>query len=237
LKGQVWRLLSYAFLHDTHSIWHIVMNMLFLFWFGRQVEEVLGGREFLRYYLVSAFFAGLAFFVATLFGLHKHPAIGASGAVTAVLVQAAYFNPRQVIYLFLILPVPIWGFIILNVAIDTFGLLGNYTGVATSAHLGGAAFGYLYYKRGWRISNWLPQWKRTRPQPHLRVYHEEDEPILPSRPVPPRPAPLLRPDDEHLEAHVNAILEKIARVGMEGLTDHERNLLMRASEIMKRRRS
>src|SRR5262249_46652982 len=39
LHGQVWRLLTYAFLHDTFSIWHIVFNMLFLWWFGSEVEE------------------------------------------------------------------------------------------------------------------------------------------------------------------------------------------------------
>src|SRR4051812_1504331 len=50
LQGQVWRLLTYAFLHDTGSFWHLLMNMLFLFWFGRQVEEVIGPREYLRYY-------------------------------------------------------------------------------------------------------------------------------------------------------------------------------------------
>ena len=42
MHGEVWRLLTYGFLHDTSSIWHIVFNMLLLFWFGRQVEEHLG---------------------------------------------------------------------------------------------------------------------------------------------------------------------------------------------------
>src|SRR5262249_40804542 len=54
LHGQVWRLLTYAFLHDTGSIWHILFNMLFLWWFGRDVEDLYGPREFLVFYLVSA---------------------------------------------------------------------------------------------------------------------------------------------------------------------------------------
>ena len=47
LHGEVWRLLTFAFLHDTNSIMHILFNMLLLFWFGRQVEERLGGREYI----------------------------------------------------------------------------------------------------------------------------------------------------------------------------------------------
>ncbi len=247
LDGEVWRLLTFAFLHDTGSIMHILMNMLMLFWFGRQVEERLGGKEYLWVYLLSAVLSGVAFVGASLLDLHKGSAIGASGAVTAVLVLAACYNPRQVIYLFLILPVPIWGFIIFSVAIDFFGLVReSKNGIATSAHLGGAAFAFCYYKLHWRIGgwlHWLPTWKRGKSEPSLKLYSEEDEhePLharvsAPRPPVPPRPS-ASRPEDAQLEAQADVILEKIARVGMQGLTDSERALLVRASEMMKRRRS
>ena len=247
LHGEVWRLLTFAFLHDTGSIWHILMNMFLLFWFGRQVEERLGAREYVGVYLLSATLSGVAFMGATLLDLHKGSAIGASGAVTAILVLAAFYNPRQVIYLFLILPVPIWGFIILSVAIDFFNLLGrSENGIATSAHLGGAAFAFCYYKLHWHLAGWLPSlptWKRSKSEPSLKLYSEEDEhePLharvsAPRPPVPPRPS-ATRPEDEQLEAQADVILEKIARVGMQGLTDSERALLVRASEMMKRRRS
>ena len=157
LHGEVWRLLTFAFLHDTNSVWHILMNMLILFMFGRQVESVLGGREYLRFYLVAAFLSGVAFVAATLLGLHKGECVGASGAVIAVLVLAACYNPRQVIYLFFVLPVPIWLLVVFYVAADAFNLLGRSgTAVATSAHLGGAAFGYLYHRLGLRMSGWMP---------------------------------------------------------------------------------
>src|SRR5262249_48321485 len=54
LHGEVWRLLSYAFLHDTHSLWHIFINMLLLWWFGTEMEDIYGPKEFLTFYLVSA---------------------------------------------------------------------------------------------------------------------------------------------------------------------------------------
>lgn len=241
LEGQVWRLLTYAFLHDPKSIMHILFNMLMLFWFGRQVEERLGGREYLRVYLLAAVGSGLAFVAASLLGLHRGPAIGASGAVTATLVLAAFYNPKQVIYLFFILPVPIWGFVAISVAMDAFNLAGRKEGIATSAHLGGAAFAFCYYKLQWNVGgwlDWLPTWKREKTPARLRLYSEEEHEPIHARVAAPRPvAPARGGDDEQLEAQADAILEKIARVGMQGITESERALLLRASEMMKRRRS
>src|SRR5262249_2534757 len=62
LHGQVWRLLTYAFLHDPRVIMHILFNMLFLWWFGSDVEDLYGPREFLTFYLSASFVGGLAFF-------------------------------------------------------------------------------------------------------------------------------------------------------------------------------
>ena len=59
--GEVWRLLTYAFLHDPGDIFHILFNMLLLYWFGCDMEEMYGPREFLVFYLVSAVAGGVAF--------------------------------------------------------------------------------------------------------------------------------------------------------------------------------
>jgi membrane associated rhomboid family serine protease len=236
LKGQVWRLLTYAFLHSTGSIWHIVFNMLFLWWFGRQVESIYGHREFLAMYLVSAVLAGVVYVLAVLAGVHTGRALGASGAVTAVLVLCALHFPRQVIYLFFILPVPIWAFVVFVVAWDTYAMLAKVEqGVAAAAHLGGAAFAYAYYKMQWRITNWWPSlkdWNRQRRRPRLRIHREEDEPSPVGITTAPRSAA-----DEHLEAQMDAILEKISRVGQEGLTEKEKEFLLRASETLRKRRN
>jgi membrane associated rhomboid family serine protease len=241
MHGEVWRLLTYAFLHSTSSIWHIVFNMLFLFWFGRQVEEHLGSREFLAFYLASAVLGGLVYTAASLAGLHLAArALGASGAVMAVLVLAALYNPRQTILLFFIIPVPIWAFVVFLVVQDAFGLLGRFeNNVAVSAHLGGAAFGFAYYTFHWRLTDWLPSFssmQRRRARPRLRLYQEDDEEPASTHVTARRPAASGSPGDEQLEAQMDAILEKIPRVGMEGLTEHERELLVRASEAIKRRR-
>jgi membrane associated rhomboid family serine protease len=236
LQGEIWRLLTYAFLHDTGSgaPWHILWNMLFLWWFGKEVEDLYGPREFLAFYLTSAVLAGLAFVGANQMHLNGAYCLGASGAVTAVLLLYAFHYPRQIIYLFFFLPVPIWLFVAFSIAFDTFSLLGNVkNGVAVSAHLGGAVFGALYYKWHWRLTGWLPQltaWRKRQSQPRLRVYREEPVPTPVSVATP------AHAEDEQLEAKMDAILEKISRVGKENLTESERQLLLRASEKFKRRR-
>jgi membrane associated rhomboid family serine protease len=240
LHGQVWRLLTYGFLHDTENIWHIVFNMLFLFWFGQQVEERLGSGEFLAFYLGGIVVAALAFMGPALAGwTAAQRTLGASGGVMAVLVLAALYNPRQVIYLFFLIPVPIWGFVIFLVLNDAFAFIGRHNSeVAVTAHLGGAAFGFVYFKLGQRITDLLPSfsgWTRSRAKPRLRLYREEDEAVAVPAPAA-RRAPA-RLEDEQLEAQMDAILAKIPRVGMEGLTESERQLLMRASEAIKRKRS
>ena len=54
VAGQVWRLLTTAFLHDRFSPWHIVINLALLYWFGRRLEDKYGSREFLLFYLAAA---------------------------------------------------------------------------------------------------------------------------------------------------------------------------------------
>ncbi len=240
MHGEVWRLLTYAFLHDPYRIFHILFNMLFLWWFGSDMEDLYGPREFLTFYLASCVGAGLLFFFSALAWMHDPHMIcvGASGGVMAVLTLCAIHYPQRTILLFLILPVPLWLFLVFYLAIDTHEFLTEaQTGTAVAAHLGGALFAGVYYRLHWRLSEWLPSWNQWRmwrrqlTRPRLRVYREEEE----RTPVhaPAAVAPL---EDERLEDQMDAILEKISRVGKENLTPHENEVLLRASEIYRRRR-
>jgi membrane associated rhomboid family serine protease len=236
LHGEVWRLLTYAFLHSTSMVDHILWNMLFLFLFGRDVEDMYGPREFLTFYLVSAVAGGVAHVALVQIGWFPlSVVVGASGAVTAVLVLCAFHYPTRIILLFLILPVPIWLFVIFSVAKDFYSFLGaaDHLHVAVDVHLAGAAFAFAYFKLHWRLTDLLPRvrtWQRKRSQPRLRVYREEEAP------TPVTVAAAAPPEDEQLEAKMDAILAKISRTGKESLTDSERQLLLRASEVFKRRR-
>jgi membrane associated rhomboid family serine protease len=237
LHGQIWRLLTYAFLHDPHNLWHIFVNMLFLWWFGSDVEDIYGAPEFLAFYLLSAFLGGVAFVLTAVAGLPGggEQALGASGAVTAVMVLCAVHYPTRIILLFFILPVPIWLLVVFQVAQDTFGFLtGNPGRTAVTAHLAGALFAFVYHKRHWRVLTWWAQLRsfvQQRSRPRLRIYREESR----------RPAPVMAPPDhdadEQLEAKLDAVLEKVARYGRSSLTETEQQILLRASEVYKRRRT
>jgi membrane associated rhomboid family serine protease len=242
LRGQVWRLLTYAFLHDPNDLFHILFNMLFLWWFGADVEDLYGPREFLAVYLTAAVLGGLAFVCGNLLGFPQGATrcIGASGAVMAVLVLCALHYPSRVIYLFFFLPIPIWVFVLFMVAKDAYTLLtGASTGTAVTVHLGGAAFAYIYHKRHWRLLSLLPSLKRSRfrRRPSLRIYR--DEPLAEDEPALPVASSIATRDsvDEHLEAKLDAVLEKVARHGKESLSENERQILMRASEVYRRKRT
>jgi rhomboid family protein len=238
LHGEVWRLLTYAFLHDVGNIWHIVFNMLFLWWFGNDVEDLYGPKEFLAFYLVSAFLGGVAYQVAGILSpAGIGPCLGASGAVTAVMVLFACHFPTRMILLFFFFPVPIWLFVGFQVAQDVFVFAnkGMSSGVAVIVHIAGAAFGFVYYKTRLRLMNFWPDWKswrKARHRPRLRIYHEEH-----AEPVAVASTPSAQDMDEQLEAKLDAVLEKVARSGQDSLSEPERQILLRASEIYKRRRS
>ncbi len=239
--GQVWRLVTHFFLHSVGNPFHLLFNMLFLWWFGSDVEDLYGPREFLALYFAGGLASGVAYVLTTLLSGVYAPAVGASGAITAVLVVFACHYPTRIIYVMFFLPVPIWLFVLFEVFMDAFTLVGGYnTGVAVAGHLGGAAFGFAYYKMHWRLSGLWPSfknWRKRRSQPRLRVYRDPDDlqtPVSVAAAAPPAPPAL---EDEHLEAKMDAVLEKISREGKDNLTENEKAILLKASEILRKRRS
>jgi len=273
LDGQVWRLLTYAFLHDPGAILPFVFNMLFLWWFGNDIEELYGPREFLTFYLSASLAAGVLFVFSSLAWVpHPQPCLGAFGGIAAVLTLCTIHFPSRKILLFFILPVPLWLFLVLYLAGDAYLFLTRIeSSTAVAVPLGGALFAGVYYRLHIRLFDWLPpvwngqfwrgqlqNWRRRLFGPRLRLYVDEN---APPRSRAPR-ANERRPSsarshaergneefeaaqqsvsapaaDEHLEAKMDAILEKISRVGKENLTESEREFLLRASEIFRRRRT
>jgi hypothetical protein len=162
--------------------------------------------------------------------------LGASAAVTAVLVLCACHFPSRIIYLFFLIPVPIWLFVVLEVAQDLFGLLGGrvHENVAFAGHVGGAACGGLYYlwaSKGGRLLGLWPDWRswqRSWNRPKLRVYREEES----EAPV----AVAAGVEDEQFEAKLDALLEKVKLSGMQSLSDSERGFLDKASARLKEKR-
>lgn len=234
--GHLWTLLTYALLHG--GILHILGNLLGIYFFGREVITYTGERRFLSLFLASIALGGLFFAAAN---WHQGGAvIGASAAVSCLLVVYACLNPNQPItlLLFFILPVTIrpkylaWGML----AIDLVGLLfyeilGGHLlfGWAHSAHLGGMAAGWIYFRyvhqREWRFPDQrteieLPKWfKRARKAP-------------PAAQTPAYKVNLTT--RESLRAEVDRILDKINSQGFGALSAEEKRILDEAKDLLSR---
>jgi membrane associated rhomboid family serine protease len=229
LHGEVWRLFTYAFCHQPSGglPLHLIFNMLFVGWWGTTLERMYGTREFVLFYLTAAFFSGLAFLGLSLLQGDPTPAIGASGAVMAIMALYAIFFPREEILLFFFVRIQIRFLVLAYLVFDLLPVLqalggnANSDGVAHAAHLGGLAFGFAYHRFGWRIdqlgnrfSPLLNRRRWIRPR-HVKVYR------------PPEEAP------QSLDVKVDAILDKIHSQGEASLTDQERDILRKASERYK----
>ena len=149
VRGMVWQLVTYMFLHG--SLGHILFNMLALWMFGTALEQSWGQRRFLRYYLICGAGAGLTVVLAAyLLGGPQDrltTTIGASGAIYGLLLAFGMMYPNAPVLVFLLFPMPAKYFVILMGAIS-FYMFGTDQGGAVShvAHLGGLLAGFLYMK-------------------------------------------------------------------------------------------
>jgi len=140
-----WQLLTYAFLHDPYSLYHIGFNMLGLWMFGRHVEPLMGTQRFIIYYLVCAVGAGLVQLLVAAVQGGVYFTVGASGGLMGILLAYAMAYPNQTIVL-LIPPIPMKAkyFVVLFALLSVvLGVSGRAASVAHFAHLGGMLFGFL----------------------------------------------------------------------------------------------
>jgi membrane associated rhomboid family serine protease len=147
--GMYWQFVTYMFAHGGIS--HILFNMLALFIFGRSLEQHIGSREFLLYYMLTGIGAGLlsfAFYVIS--GTYYVSLLGASGALFAVQLAYAAFFPKNIIYIWGILPLRAPIMVLVFTAIELFsGIFGLSSSVAHFTHLFGFAVGALYFLVRW----------------------------------------------------------------------------------------
>jgi membrane associated rhomboid family serine protease len=154
---QVWRMVTYMFLHG--GIFHILFNMLALWMFGVELERMWGSRYFTRFYFVSGVGAALTTLLLSLLPfsfanlLYSSLTIGASGAVYGILLAYAMYFPHRPIYVYFIFPIPAKYFVMIMGAISLYSSMSaGGGGVAHSTHLGGLVAAYLYLKSGTKTS-------------------------------------------------------------------------------------
>lgn len=226
-----WTFVTYMFVHG--GLLHLAGNMFMLFVFGSPVEHRMGSRSFILYYLycgVGAAVLGLALSSFLPIG----PFIGASGAILGVALAFAIYWPDAELIAFPI-PIPMRArtFVGLLVALDVvFWWLTPNDGIAHVAHVGGALFGYLFFRlHGLSRRGTLPP-----PRPVERVVVVQSgggESARPSAPAPtPRP-PRRRVDADPVAAEVDRVLDKISAQGLGSLTPAERRFLDEVSRQKK----
>jgi membrane associated rhomboid family serine protease len=149
---QIWRLISYQFLHDPGNIFHIILNMLGLYFLGPTLERYWASRKFLFFYLGCGVAGGLFYMLLVAIGfLSPVPMIGASGAILGMLAACAILFPQFVVF-FLFFPVPIrLAAVILTIAYFFYVVTGSENAGGHACHLAGMAAGAAYVLSGpWR---------------------------------------------------------------------------------------
>jgi membrane associated rhomboid family serine protease len=149
MEGRFWILLTSAFSHT--ELWHLLLNMFVLRSFGSIMESTLGKKSFIQFYLVAAVLSSLAHAVVSAYLMNQPdlPAVGASGAISGLILLFSLIYPREKILLFAIIPIPaIFGALVF-IGLDIWGLLAQTAGgglpIGHGAHLGGAFVGIIYY--------------------------------------------------------------------------------------------
>jgi membrane associated rhomboid family serine protease len=188
---RIWQPVTYLFLHG--GLWHLLINMLMLWMFGRELELVWGKKRFTNYFFLCGIGAGLITVlvkVIPLFWGHRPsdiPTIGASGAIFGILIANAILFPDRQIWLFpLPIMIPMRPFVAVMGAIEFFGTLGSSgDGVAHFCHLGGMLVGWIYLRRGsflFRVRNEIADWRYQHNRKKFEVYMKKSKGEPPSRP-------------------------------------------------------
>ncbi len=206
-KLWLWQLVTYMFLHSVSDPWHIIFNMLVLWMFGSEVEKAMGTRRFLTMYFTAGIFAGIFGCLFT----PNNPILGASGAIFAVEIAFAMFYPNATI-IFFVFPIKAKYLVTIFAGITVFNCLMPTGGnVAHFAHLGGLLYGFLFIRYEPRFTNFIISRQNQQKE---NEYRKEEE----------------------VRKVVDALLDKVNRTGMKGLTRRERSYLKNASKRYRKMR-
>jgi membrane associated rhomboid family serine protease len=225
---QFWTLGTYMFVHL--GFFHLLFNMLILFFFGPPLEERWGSEQFLKFY----FIAGLG--GAALSLIFPNQAIaGASGAIYGVMVAFAMYWPNNPIYFWGIFPIKAKWLVTFLVGLSIFYTIsGGQAGVAHLAHLGGAIAAFLYIRSSWGPSEWgsvVPRAKKERNWNVLSsLVRSREETAAPVQKQPRVTAATARREAHRSLDEVDRILDKISAGGISSLTEDEKQRLEEASK-------
>jgi membrane associated rhomboid family serine protease len=225
-----WTIITYMFTHK--DIWHILFNMLWLYWFGRIFLEYLDQRKLVAVYLLGGICGAIIYVLSfNIFPVYDDQlissvAIGASASVMAVVIAIAAYVPNYTIQLFLFGRIRII-YIALTIFVLTSIMDFSVNSGGKLAHIGGALFGYLYVlniRKGRDIGKWINKALDSiatlfKPRQKLKVTYKK----------PANDYDYNKVKAEH-QVKINIILDKISKGGYDSLTKDEKDTLFRESQ-------
>lgn len=228
-----WTIITYAFAHSLTDIFHILFNMLALYWFGKLFVEYLGSDKLVALYILGALAAAsfylLIFNTVPFFKSQSDFSgmVGASGAIYAIMVGAATLLPDYTFFLLFFGPVRIKYIVGIYILISFLGSVGANAG-GNIAHLGGALMGFVYVKQlqagvnwgGWItvVLDWFKNLFAPRAKVKVTYRKSESTPKSPSAP------------SKASQQEIDSILDKISDRGYESLSKDEKEKLFNASK-------
>lgn len=236
-----WTIFTHMFVHSGG--WHLIWNMLMLYWFGRIVGDLLNDRRIWPLYFLGAMAGAVAFILSYhLFSnVVGQYAVGASAGVMAIIAASGAIAPDYNLRLILIGDVRLKYVVAVLIFMDVLASQGMSNAGGAFAHLGGAALGFAFVywlREGWdvgegvnRATAWVGGWfggrreakVTSRPKTKMTVSHRAE--VLQRR-----QAGKPSSDGGDLQSRVDSILEKIKRSGFDSLTAEEKAILAEASQ-------
>jgi membrane associated rhomboid family serine protease len=227
LLRRPWTIVTYMFLHK--DFFHILFNLLWLFWFGKIFLSYLDEKRFLNVYLLGGISGALLYVISynIVPGLSEQAsvsiAMGASAAVMAIAIATATYSPNHTVYLVFIGPVKIIWVALLGFILSSIVDFSMNTG-GKIAHIGGALFGYLFiaqYKKGKDITHWFSKIMDTifsflKPRKKMKVTHKRATNEYEYNLV-----------KKEKQKNLDAILDKISKSGYDSLTKEEKETLFK----------
>jgi len=225
-----WTLITHMFVHA--GFWHLIGNMIVLYWFGGIVGDLLGDRKVLPIYILGGLAGSVVYILSYTFltGMGTF-ALGASAAALALTFAAVAIAPDYVVYLILLGPVRIKFIGLFILFMDIIGTQSSSNSGGHLAHLGGTLFGFFFIymlRNGRDMSegfNRFIDFIQFKQKPklrgsHLKVAHKSERLVRQNT----------KTENKPLSTRVDEILDKIKQKGYDSLTAEEKEVLYQASK-------
>jgi membrane associated rhomboid family serine protease len=221
--SQPWGILTYTFFHG--NLWHLLLNMLMLFFVGKLFLRYFRSEDFLIFFLFGSIFGALFFMLFSPVFHYGESLVGASAGLYAIFFAlVAYIPKTKVQLMFLNFNIPLdyigyalIGFDVLMIAMGDQNLGGHIS------HLGGASFGFLYMKQFEKGKDFLGKFFRS-------LFSKKKLKVEKGRKTPPRDDYEFNAQKVQKQQEIDKILDKISRSGYESLTKSEKDTLFKAGK-------